>query len=181
MIKRQRANFPEEYPMFIRLAVVPCLALLLALNPGCQSGNTGSTRNGESQRPHKSELLIRTATVVLAQALIAKKNAGEQLPEDFRSKEFAVSVLESIRLQYPGVFMATDAQERRFAQGKFDSRGNAKLVASAIADLSERHVPLTTMNAYLADEFLADRLHGIRLELAARMLGAQWRVSQEQS
>lgn len=167
--------------MFIRYALVPCLALLMTLSPGCQSAGTDSSRNGESERPHKSDLLIRTATVVLAQALIAKKNAGEPLPEDFRTQEFAISVLESIRLQYPGVFMATDAQERRFAQGKFDNRHNAKIVADAIADLSARHVPLTTMNAYLADEFLADRLNGIRLELAARMLGSQLRVSKEAS
>jgi hypothetical protein len=167
--------------MFIRYAAVSCLTLLLMLSPGCQSGNSGSSHNGESERPHKSELLIRTATVVLAQALIAKKNAGEELPEDYRTQEFAVSVLESIRLQYPGVFMATDVEERRFAQGKFDNRHNAKIVADAIADLSARHVPLTTMNAYLADEFLADRLSGIRLELAARLIGSQQRVSKDVS
>lgn len=159
-----------RFQPFVLLSVAFCIALA-----GCQSQE--KTADTTPQHMHTSHLLVRAASVVLAQALIAKKQAGEKLPDDYQSKDFAVSVLESIRLQHPEVFMVTDAQEKAIAQGHFDDASNNKIVTDALDKLTKNHVALTTMNQYLADQFVNDKLSGIRLELAARMLSAQLKTA----
>ncbi|MBI1370333.1 MAG: hypothetical protein GC162_16990 [Planctomycetes bacterium] len=153
------------HPTVARLLVILCLASLLA---GC-----ASEPKPDNTKLYQSKVLVKPLSVVLAQALIAKKKAGEELPEDYQSVDFAVSVIESIRLQHPEVFMVTEAQEKAFFNGKFDDRYNAKRVSQLIDQVTELHVPLDTINSYLVSEYLNDKLHGVRLELAARLLAAQ--------
>jgi len=170
----RESQHPMPHQMNPRVTVVALLACLLLV--GCKT-DPSQTGLSSTERPKKSRLLVRTASVVLAQALIARKQAGGQVPDDYQSTDFVVSVLESIRLQHPEVFMVTDSEEERFARGKFDSSQNEQTVADALERLTDQNIPLTTMNAYLADEFVEDRLSGLRLELAARLLKAQLKTA----
>lgn len=151
-----------------RVSVVTGMVLAMALAVGCQS---------QQQRPAmlmQSDVLVEELAVVLADSLMARQDAGEELPEDYDSSEFAESVIDSMLMQHPEAFTVTLEEERRLREGEeLNDEANAEMAMQVLEQLREMDASLNTVSAYLAEQLEAGELSGVRLVLANRLLNAE--------
>ena len=152
----------------------PVLAAVLAVvTAGCGSAPKSGAVAETSPEMIQSETLTKPLGGILADAVIAQEQAGKKLPEDFKTPEFVPSVIDSLRLQYPQVFAVTAGTEKDFAAGRFDDKANTDKLGKTLDGVDQNKTRLSLVNSYLAEQFRAGKLMGVRLELATRLVQAQ--------
>jgi hypothetical protein len=159
--------------MTIRTAAVVLAALAFSVTAGCSSAPKAEECAACATPTMQSQVLIKPMGGVLAEAVLAQSSAGKKLPEDFKTPEYVESVIQSIQAQYPAAFAVTDEQEKAFEAGTFDDKANADSLGKTLEKVDQQKVHLTTVNAYLAEQFKAGKLKGVELELAARLIESQ--------
>lgn len=147
------------------LVLAACLAGGLAV--GCQQ------QERRQAQLVQSDLLIEELAVALAESMMARQEAGEELPEDYDSSEFAESVIDSMLMQHPEAFAVTPEEERRMREQQFDDERNLAMSQQILQQLREHDASLGTITAHQAEQVEAGELSGGQLELATRLLSAE--------
>lgn len=124
-----------------------------------------------------SPILLKPMGQLLAEAIIARREAGKPLPDDYKSSEFVVSVIRSLRLQHPDLFRVSDREKARYKAGDFQTEAKLRRVRLALAEIERRKVQKSTLVDYLAQQYHLGELKGIRAVLAARLLEAEVRAA----
>ncbi len=161
---------------FTKLTALLSLTAALLLT-GCQSAQPLAADGGPPKM--ESQTLVRPLGGMLAEAVLARADAGKPLPEDAKTPEFINSVVDSIRAQFPDALAVTEDQEKALAAGTFDDAVNADKLNATIAEIDKRKLPLSTLNSFLASQQKEGKLKGIQLEIANRLLGAQLAAATE--
>jgi hypothetical protein len=138
-----------------------------------ESDGEPATVDAERIEDLGSPLLLKPMGQLLAEAVIARREAGKPLPEDYESSDFVVSVIESLQLQHPDLFRLTEREKQRFKAGKLDDEANLRRVRRALGELQRNDVPVTTLTDYITQQYHVGGLEGVRLALAARLLEAR--------
>lgn len=156
---------------FAKLTSLFTITFALMLS-GCQSASPMVSEDGGPPKM-ESATLTRPLGGMVAEAVLARADAGKPLPEDYKTPEFVNSVVDAIRTQFPAAFAVTEDQEKALAAGNFDDAVNAEKLSASLADAEKAKLPLSTLSGFLFQQHKEGKLKGIHLEIARRLFAAQ--------
>lgn len=148
----------------------------LAVLVCCLCGCTASRERLTAQMPEgavRSQVLSRAFADLLGRAVAAQRKETGTMPDGARDATFLPEQHQRLEARFPGIFMVTPDEGRRFEAGRSDDAGNRKALANVVRRLAELSVPLPAMSAYLVSQHNAGSLSGAELEFALRLLSAE--------
>ncbi len=100
-------------------------------------------------------------------------NSTGSLPKAARGPNYPLEVLKALRAQQPQIFFVTEDQEKRFARGDFPDARNSAEMDLMVRMLERAGDMLPWIPVAIVNLHQADKLDGVELELARRVMTVQ--------
>jgi len=142
------------------------VALVIALS-GCADLGGGPGHRVVSQA------LLDPMPQIVREAIESRREAGQAVPEGAASAEFAETVIESIQVQHPTVFMVEPQQNFMYSFGLYNDLNNRATLDRLLEECEAQGATLSTVASYLVEQHRKEPLSGVRLEIAVRLVDAQ--------
>ena len=119
-----------------------------------------------------SDVLGGAAVRILADFVVAQKQATGKIPPGATEANFVIAFFEGLKATYPELLRVSAEQEKRYAAGMFDDANAAVRAKSAIAKLADAEAALPKLTQFVVTQLQAGKLSGAKLAFAARLLEA---------
>ena len=125
----------------------------------------------------ESRILAKAFGGLLAECVVQIRKDTGQFPPGAKQRDFPVQVLEKLLQHHRQVLLTTPRQEADFAADDFDDEANRAAIAVRAGQAKEFHLHLPMLSRAILSLNRAGKLEGAQLELARRILDAQFNAA----